>query len=65
MIFQPIGSHAKHKPIQIMGWRRIENIVKFRENTEENMTNTFNPNIVHTSQKLEPRIRLETSKMEA
>ncbi|MCK4895954.1 MAG: hypothetical protein KAS47_04045 [Candidatus Heimdallarchaeota archaeon] len=64
MNFQPIGPHPKPKPIQMMGWRRIENLVKICEKMEENMINMVNPNILHISQKPDPKIRLEMSNME-
>ena len=64
MIFQPIGSHPNPKPIQMIGWRRIENLVEICEKMEENMINMVNPNIIHINQKPEPRIRLERSKIE-
>ncbi len=65
MIFQPIGSHPKPKPIQMMGWIRTENLVKVCEKMEENMIKMANPNIIHINQKPDPRIRLEMSKTEA
>ena len=65
MNFQPIGSHPKPKPIQMMGWRKTENLVKVCEKMEENMINMANPNIIHINQKPDSRIRLEMSKTEA
>ena len=65
MIFQPIGSHPKPKPIQTMGWKRTENLVKICEKIEENIINRFNPNMIHINQELGLRIRLEMRKMEA